>query len=55
MNGPGAGRLPPGPVQEAAKGGPANHAMLYIEDNETTSCWLKGCSGAGRESSCTSP
>ena len=34
MNGPGAGRLPPGPVQEAAKGGPANHAMLYIEDNE---------------------
>lgn len=34
MNGPGAGRLPSGPVQEAAKGGPVNHAMLYIEDNK---------------------
>jgi CheY-like chemotaxis protein len=35
MTGPGDGRLPPESVQEAAKGGPVNHAMLYIEDNET--------------------
>jgi CheY-like chemotaxis protein len=35
MNGPGIERLPPGPVQEPAKGGVVNHAMLYIEDNES--------------------
>jgi CheY-like chemotaxis protein len=34
MNGPGAGRFSPGPIQEAAKCGPVNHVMLYIEDNE---------------------
>jgi CheY-like chemotaxis protein len=34
MTGPGAERLPQGPAQEPAKGGPVNHALLYIEDNE---------------------
>jgi CheY-like chemotaxis protein len=34
MNGPGVERLYHGPVQEAAKGGPVNHTMLYIEDDE---------------------
>jgi CheY-like chemotaxis protein len=34
MTGPGAERLPRGPAQEPAKGGPVNHALLYIEDNE---------------------
>ena len=34
MNGPGVKRPPPGPIQEAAEGGPLNHAVLYIEDNE---------------------
>jgi CheY-like chemotaxis protein len=41
MNGPGAGRLPPRPVQEAAKGGPVNHAMLYVEDDENNICLVK--------------
>jgi CheY-like chemotaxis protein len=34
MSGPGAGRLPRGAVQEPANGGPVNHALLYIEDDE---------------------
>ena len=34
MSGPGAGRFPQGLVQEPADGGPPNHVMLYIEDNE---------------------
>ena len=34
MSSPGAERFPPGSVQEPAKGGLVNHAMLYIEDDE---------------------
>jgi CheY-like chemotaxis protein len=38
MSGPGVERFPQGPVQrpvqEPAKGGPVNHALLYIEDDE---------------------
>jgi CheY-like chemotaxis protein len=34
MTRPGAERLPREPVQEPSKAGPANHALLYIEDNE---------------------
>jgi CheY-like chemotaxis protein len=34
MSGPGAERFPREPDQEPAKGGPKNHALLYIEDNE---------------------
>jgi CheY-like chemotaxis protein len=34
MSGQSAGHLPQGPAQEPAKGGPVNHALLYIEDNE---------------------
>ncbi len=35
MNGPGSGRSPEASVQEPAKRGAVNHAMLYIEDNES--------------------
>jgi CheY-like chemotaxis protein len=41
MSGPGAGRLPHKPVQDPAKGGPVNHALLYIEDDENNICLVE--------------